>query len=79
MQTHRRGGFLVQIQAGDDAEGALGVVVELPGPVDGGLGPVADVAVVALEGRGEVGGQREGEGQVVLTHGHAVAVLPAGV
>ena len=77
--THRCSGFLVQIQAGDDAEGALGVVIKLPGPVDGGFGPVTDVAVVALERRGEIGGQTEGEGQVVLPRRHAVAVIAAGV
>ena len=55
------------------------MVVKLPGPVDGGLCPVADVAVVTLEGRGQVGGQAEGEGQVVLPCRHAVTVVVAGV
>ena len=76
--TDGRHRLVVEVETGDDAEGPLGVVVQLPGSVHGGLDPVADVAVVALEGRGEGGGQGEGEGEVVLPRRQTGVVLAAG-
>lgn len=63
--SHRGVGFCVEVEGSDDGELAGAFVVRATRGVDGHPHEVAQSAVLALEGRGQLLGQGELEGEVV--------------
>ena len=67
--THPGPRDVTQIEGTVHGEVCLAGLVQFPGLVNGGLDDVAHLAILALEGRGQTGGQLVREGERVAAHG----------